>query len=134
MNSNSHEDDTLKEILMEDEKEVSNSGKKKGCLARFLLLLIFLLVIFLGFIFVQQYLLDLEAEAIVRAARTVTVMEKSLIEITTETTDIQDQETSVFIQTSTPQPTEDSALKRTATIAAQLTDVAAFQITAAAEP
>jgi len=134
MHTNSHDDDTLKEILMEDEKEVLNSQKKKGCLARFLVLMIFFLVVFLGFIFVQQYLLDLEAEAIVRAARTATAMEKSLIVIPTGTIEVKQEETSAITQTPTPQPTQDPALKRTETIAVQLTDVADFQLTTTVEP
>lgn len=134
MNTNSHDDDTLREILMEDEKEVSKSIRKKSCLVRILFLLIFLLVTILGFIFIQQYLLDLEAEAIVRAARTATAVEKSMTEMTEETSDIQQQETGEPIETPSPLPTQDPVLNRTATIAVQLTDVAAFQVTATAEP
>jgi hypothetical protein len=134
MNTNSHDDDTLKEILMEDEKEVAKSGHGKGCLPRILFLLILLLLTFLGFIFIQQYLLDLEAEAIVRAARTATAAEKSLIEMTAETPDFQQQLTIETTQTPLPSPTQDPALDRTATVAVQLTDVAIFQLTVTVEP
>jgi len=129
-------DETLEEILLEDEKELLKSKKKKkGCLARIIVILIIILVAFLGFIFIQQYLLDLEAQAIVSAARTATAENSQKKEMETESITIEDM-ADVTVETATPSPTatEDPAYKRTATIAVQLTNVACFQLTATVEP
>jgi len=129
-------DDTMEEILMQDEKEIKNNGKKKrGCLFRTLVFLIIGLVGILGFIFAQQYFLDLEAEAIVRAARTSTALAGSSEEAKTiEKDHTATSEVPQCTPTPAPTSTEDPAFKRTATVAVQLTDVAAFQLTAPAEP
>jgi len=127
-------DDTMKEILIEDQKENGTGRKKKSCLTRVLIFSIFLLIIFLGFIFIQQYLLNLEAEAIVRAARTATAMDKAAEEMMDETTETQEQNDPLPTETPTPTPTEDPLIVRTATVSAQLTDVAAFQQTITPEP
>jgi len=127
-------DDTMKEILMDDQKAVKKAGKRKGCLVRFLILMIFLFTVLLGFILIQQYLLDLEAEAIVRAARTATAMEKAVIDAQLEEAIPATQEAVEFTRTPSPAPTEDSLMMRTATVAAQLTDVAAFQSAITPEP
>ncbi len=67
-------DETIKEILEEDHIEIKNGRKKKSCLMRAIIFIIMLTVIFLGFIYIQQYLLDIEAEAIVRAVQTATAL------------------------------------------------------------
>lgn len=127
-------DNTIQEILREDEQETKN-GKKKGCLARMLLFLIFILVVFLGFIFVQQYMLDMEAEAIVAAARTSTALasepEKDLAVSTAEIA-LQPDPTATPAPSETP--TRDPSAARTATVAFQLTQVAEFQMTASPQP
>ena len=131
-----NKDETLEEILLDDEKEVKKSEKKKkGCLARIMIVLIILLVAFLGFIFIQQYLLDLEAQAIVSAARTATAEVSLKKEIESESISVENTE-EALVETASPSPTstEDPAYKRTATISVQLTDVAAFQLTATVEP
>ena len=110
-------DETIKEILEEDHIEIKNGGKKKSCLMRAIIFIIMLTVIFLGFIYVQQYLLDIEAEAIVRAAQTTTAL-------------VNDPSTRKDLISDTPDP----AIVRTATIAAQLTSVAEFQKTVTSAP
>ena len=52
-------DETIKEILEEDQTEITNGGKKKSCLMRALIFIILLAVLFFGFVYIQQYLLDL---------------------------------------------------------------------------
>lgn len=127
MNTNN---DTIKEILNEDDQEIKNGGKKKrGCFARMLIFFIILLIAFLGFIFVQQYLLDIEAEAIVSAAHTSTALANS--------SDNEEEAPAIPVKaTGEPKPTatEDPAFERTATIAVQLTNVAEFQLTITTTP
>ncbi len=133
---NNPNDATIKEILEEDQTEIKNGGKKKSCLVRALVFTILLAIIFFGFIYVQQYLLDLEAEAIVRAARTATAL---VNEPSTKNDPVSDEAqpdtvSSVEQPTHTETPTPDSAIVRTATVAAQLTSVAEFQKTITSTP
>ena len=129
---NNPNDETIKEILEEDQIEIKNGGKKKSCLVRALIFIIMLTVIFFGFIYVQQYLLDIEAEAIVSAAQTAT----ALVNIPSTKKDLvydeaqPDAASPVEQSTPTPEP----ATVRTATIAAQLTSVAEFQKTITSVP
>ncbi len=124
--------ETIKEILIEDQVEIKNGRKKKNCLVRAIIFIIMLTVIFLGFIYIQQYLLDIEAEVIVRAAQTATALvydpstKNDLI-----SDDVQPDAASPGEQ---PTPTPDLAAVRTATIAAQLTSVAEFQKTVTSVP
>jgi hypothetical protein len=130
-------DDTMKEILMDDEELVLNGGKKKrGCFFRSLVVLIVLLAGLLGFIFFQQYLLDLEAEAIVSAARTATALVMPVESKGVEPPGVELPADPIATKTPLPAPTatEDPAFKRTATVEMQLTDVAAFQLTATSQP
>jgi len=133
-------DDTLNEILAEDRSAYKKKRKGKGCFIRFLLIITLLIVFFFGFIYVQQYLLDLEAEAIVRAYQTATALSGSALENPVEQT-IEPTSTSAseVVATETPEmptstATPDTDLARTATIAAQLTSVADFQSTVTSTP
>jgi hypothetical protein len=130
-------DDTLKEILIEDEQEVLKGKKpRRGCLFRLLVWLILIMMALLAFIFVQQYLLDLEAEAIVKAARTATAIERTSLEEELEVPVASPFGDPITTETPvpTPIPTEDPSQKRTATVAAQLTEVADFQLTVTVQP
>jgi len=125
-------DETIKEILEEDHIEIKNGRKKKSCLMRAIIFIIMLTVIFLGFIYVQQYLLDIEAEAIVRAAQTATAL---VNDPSTRKDLISDEgQPDAAIPVQQPTPTPDPAIVRTATIAAQLTSVAEFQKTVTNTP
>ena len=129
---NNPSDETIKEILEEDQTEIKNGGKKKSCLVRVLIFIILLVVIFFGFIYVQQYLLNLEAEAIVRAARTATALvNKPSIKNDPSSNEAQPAAESPVEQST---PTPDPAIVRTATIAVQLTRVAEFQKTVTSAP
>ena len=129
---NNQNNETIKEILDEDHTEINNYGKKKSCLVRALILIILLTVIFFGFIYVQQYLLDLEAEAIVRAAQTVTALAN---EPSTKNGPVSDKAQPDTLNSSEqPTPTLDLEIERTATVSAQLTSIAEFQKTVTSEP
>lgn len=128
--------ETIKEILEEEQMDTRIRGKKKNCFVRALFFVIILLVLFFGFIYVQQYLLDLEAEAIVSAARTATAL---VDEPSTKNDVISDEmilETPESVERSTPTEmfTPDPSIMRTATIAYQLTSVADFQKTVTSAP
>jgi len=128
-------DETLKEILEEDKKQIKRNGRKKNWFARLLLFLVILFVIGLGFIYVQQYLLDIEAQAIVSAMRTSTAAANMPDEDQSAGPAASPEEKAAeeeILPTMTP--TTDPAFKRTATIAVQLTDVAEFQQTVTREP
>ena len=129
---NNPNDETIKEILEEDQIEIKNGGKKKSCLLRAIIFIIMLAVMFFGFIYVQQYLLDMEAEAIVSAARTAT----ALVNEPSTKNDLISDETQLDAASPVeqPTPTPDPAIVRTATIAAQLTSVAEFQKTVTSAP
>ena len=129
---NNPNDETIKEILEEDQIEIKNGGKKKSCLLRAIIFIIMLAVMFFGFIYVQQYLLDMEAEAIVSAARTATAV---VNEPSTKNDLISDEtQPDAASPVEQPTPTPDPAIVRTATIAAQLTSVAEFQKTVTSAP
>ena len=125
------QDETIQEIL-----ETENGGKKKNFFVRILIVVILLAVLFFGFVFVQQYLLDLEAEAIVSAAQTATAIAKE--SQNKDMKDVGESGDPAVVLEETPIPTEtptlDPALMHTATIAAQLTSVAEFQKTVTREP
>jgi len=127
---NNPNDETIKEILEED--QIENGGKKKSCFVRALIFIIMLTVIFFGFIYVQQYLLDIEAEAIVSAAQTAT----ALVNNSSTKNDLVSDEAQpdAASPVEQPTPTPDPITVRTATIAAQLTSVAEFQKTVTSVP
>ncbi|BBB47476.1 hypothetical protein [Pelolinea submarina] len=121
-------DETLQEILEEDNTNVRKT-RRKSPIARILLIITILVVFFFGFLYVTQYLADMEAEARVRAILTVSANpaytnENNSVDIATATVEVVPTET-VEIVTATVDPD----LERTATIAAQLTSVAEFQAT-----
>jgi hypothetical protein len=121
-------DETLQEILEEDSTNVRKT-RRKSPIARILLIITILVVFFFGFLYVTQYLADMEAEARVRAILTVSANpantnENNGVDIATATVEVVPTET-VEIVTATVDPD----LERTATIAAQLTSVAEFQAT-----
>lgn len=134
--NNSPYGETQSHILEEEQMDTRKSRRKRGCGFRAFFFIVFLLVLFFGFIYIQQYLLDLEAEAIVSAARTSTsnaldasnkldeVPKEQIIETPTK-----DQQ-----QTLDGKPASDLAPERTATISSQLTSVAEFQKTVTASP
>jgi cytoskeletal protein RodZ len=133
---NDPSDETIKEILKEDQEGIVKDTKKKSCLVRGLIFIILLAILFFGFIFIQQYLLDLEAEAIVQTAKTATAMVKDPLE--KDFSAEEEFQPSSDSPTDMPTPTEtstpDPVIERTATIAAQLTSVAEFQLTVTDEP
>ena len=127
---------TIKEILEENQTEIKNGGKKKSCLVRAFIFIIMLAAIFFGFIYVQQYLLDLEAEAIVRAAQTATALvnEPSIKNNASSDEGQPDDASPVEQPIPTETPTPDPAIVHTATVAVQLTSVAEFQKTVTSAP
>ncbi len=133
---NNPNDETIKEILKEDQEGIVQNKKKKGCLFRGLVFIVLLAIIFFGFIFIQQYLLNLEAEAIVQAAKTATASVQDPLEkdISAEEEILPNDESLTDIPVPTETQTPDPAIERTATIAAQLTSVAEFQLTVTDEP
>jgi len=125
-------DETIEKILEEDHAEIKNGGRKKSCLVRALIVIILLIVIFFSFIYVQQYLLDLEAEVIVRAAQTGTALAN---EPSTKISPVSDEaQPDTLNSNEQPTPTPDLKTERTATVSAQLTSVAEFQKTVTSEP
>ena len=121
-------DETLQEILEEDSTNVRKT-RRKSPIARILLILTILVVFFFGFLYVTQYLADMEAEARVRAiltasANPASTNENNSDDIATATIEVVPTETAEIVTA-----TVDPDLERTATIAAQLTSVAEFQST-----
>ena len=121
-------DETLQEILEEDSTNVRKT-RRKSPIARILLILTILVLFFFGFLYVTQYLADMEAEARVRAiltasANPASTNENNSDDIATATIEVVPTETAEIITA-----TVDPDLERTATIAAQLTSVAEFQAT-----
>ena len=121
-------DETLQEILEEDSTNVRKT-RRKSPIARILLILTILVLFFFGFLYVTQYLADMEAEARVRAiltasANPASTNENNSDDIATATIEVVPTETAEIVTA-----TVDPDLERTATIAAQLTSVAEFQAT-----
>lgn len=125
---NNRNDETLQEILEEDNTMVRKSKRKNG-IARILLIITILVVFFFGFLYVTQYLADIEAEARVRAILTASAGPSGA---DGDNNDITIATTMEAVPTETAEivtATVDPDLERTATIAAQLTSVAEFQST-----
>jgi len=125
---NRNNDETLQEILEEDNTVVRKSKPKSG-IARILLILTILVIFFFGFLYVTQYLADMEAEARVRGILTASAYPAGMDEGSSEATlaatlEVAPTETAEIVTA-----TVDPDLERTATIAAQLTSVAEFQST-----
>jgi hypothetical protein len=127
---NNLDDETIIEILKEDQENNGIKKKKNSCLLRGLIFFILLTLLFLAFIFIQQYLLDIEAEAIVRTAKTATAMSENLQEKEIRT----EEASSSNSKDAFKLPTLDPVIERTATISIQLTSVAEFQLTVTQEP
>jgi ATP-dependent Zn protease len=125
---NKKSDETLQEILEEDNTTVRKSKRKNG-IARLLLILTILVVFFFGFLYVTQYLADMEAEARVRAILTASANPAGYDNTIVEATDIATLEAAPTETAEIVTATVDPDLERTATIAAQLTSVAEFQST-----
>lgn len=125
---NKKNDETLQEILEEDNSVVRKS-KRKGGIARILLILTILVVFFFGFLYVTQYLADIEAEARVRAILTATANSAVGGEVLSQETPAATLEVAPTETLEIVTATIDPDLERTATIAAQLTSVAEFQYT-----
>jgi hypothetical protein len=134
--NNNQNDETLKEILKEDQGNNGIKTRKKSCLVRSFILLILLTILFFSFIFIQQSLLDIEAEAIVGTLKTATAMAENPAtdNKTDEGESPPSKEYDSDHQVHTETPTLDPIFERTATIAVQLTSVAEFQLTVTKEP
>ncbi len=125
---NKRNDETLQEILEEDNTIVRKSKRKNG-IARILLIITILVVFFFGFLYVTQYLADMEAEARVRAILTASAYPAGMEESSSEATLAATLEAAPTETAEIVTATIDPNLERTATIAAQLTSVAEFQST-----
>jgi predicted negative regulator of RcsB-dependent stress response len=122
-------EDTLNEILEEDVKVNGKQKRGRGCLLRLLILLVLAIVLFMGFIITQQYLLDLEAEAIVSAARTATALQREGI----GTPEPQTETMENTIPISEDAELMQSLATHTVIVSAQQTSVAEFQLTTTPE-
>ena len=126
--NNQEAENTLKEILEEDKVEVKKKKHGRGCFLRLLLIITLVFICVYGFILFRQKLLDLEAQAIIGARQTATAAVAAPAD-TAEAPDVQPEAT-VLPDAATPDP----LLERTATVAAQLTSVAEFQLSVTPEP
>ena len=120
---NKESDDTIKEILDEDLTQIRKHKRGKGCFLRLLIIAVLLFVGFYGFILFRQKMLDLEAEALIRARQTLTTQAGSQDSAAVE------DSADLVEETSASEPTADPLLEHTATVEAQLTSVAEFQQT-----
>ena len=86
---NNESDNTIKEILEEDRSQTRKRKRGKGCFLRLLIIAVILFIGFYGFILFRQKMLDLEADAYLRAYQTLTVQadnsEPALMEATQAT-------------------------------------------------
>ncbi len=117
-------DNTIKEILEDDRTDMRRRKRGKGCLLRLLIIAVLLFIGFYGFIVFRQKMLDMEAEAVVRARQTLSSqadMQKSVESESAPATEV---------ETQSAEPTANPLIERTATVQAQLTSVAEFQLTA----
>lgn len=64
-------DNTIKEILEDDRTEVRKRKRGKGCFLRLLIIIVVVFIGLYGFILFRQRMLDLEAEAVIRARQTI---------------------------------------------------------------
>jgi hypothetical protein len=114
-------------------KKSTSSRRRKG---RVLWWLFLLILLFIAFLYVQQWLLDMEAEAMIYAQQTVNAADPPV--------EPESEQVEKVLPTSTPLPTLtatlapptatfDPLLQHTQTVAAQLTNVASFQETQPAQ-
>jgi len=124
-----------KEIKKEATDESSRPPRKKGnVIKKLFLLIILILALALGFLYFQQLYLDLEAIAIVSAAQTADSAASSQnLEGSQPALEIQATSTQMGA-TLTSAETLDPDKAHTATVAAQLTQVAEFQLTVTPTP
>ena len=123
------------ELLQEKKRKTTPSKGTKTAKKKhpFRWFFVFLLIA-LGALYAQQWFLDLEAEAIIYARQTASVVEPSL-EATQTAVEKVVIPSATFTATLLPATeTVDPVMVHTATIAAQLTDVAAFQQTQTPNP
>ncbi len=129
--------DPLEEILEEErkpakrQKQKKSAVRKKNGLAKFLLVITLLILVALGTVYTVQAYLDIEAEiqAFSIATAKAFTQPTEVIQVAPSMTPLP--------QTATPLPqtaTPDAMLERTATISAQLTAVAEFQLTVTPNP
>ena len=121
---NQESDNTIKEILEEDRTDMRKRKRGKGCLLRLLIIAVLLFVGFYGFILFRQKMLDMDAEALVRARQTLTSQANEQNASESESAPAAEAESQAV------EPTTDPLVERTATVQAQLTSVAEFQRTA----
>ena len=134
--NNQEAENTIKEILEEDKIEVKKKKRGRGCFLRLLVIITLLFIGVYGFILFRQKLLDLEAQAIISAAQTATA-NVAVPNAEAEVTDSQPTVSASPEAAATAQPdtaTPDPMLDRTATVAAQLTSVAEFQLSVTPVP
>jgi hypothetical protein len=124
---NKESDNTIKEILDEDRTQIRKHKRGRGCFLRLLIIAVLLFIGFYSFILFRQKMLDLEAEALIRARQTLTIQAGSQESAAMEDSGESEEETSAGV------PTVDPLLERTATVEAQLTSVAEFQQTTTPE-
>jgi hypothetical protein len=124
MMENQESNNTIKEILEEDRTDMRRRKRGKGCLLRLLIIAVLLFVGFYSFILFRQKMLDMDAEALVRARQTLTSQAGEQNAAESEASPAAETEPQVV------EPTADPLIERTATIQAQLTSVADFQLTA----
>ncbi|MBM3138158.1 MAG: hypothetical protein FJZ98_08225 [Chloroflexi bacterium] len=120
---NNTPDDTIKEILDEDRTHMRKNKRGKGCFLRLLIITVLLFIGFYGFILIRQKLLDMEAEALIRARQTLTTQAGQMETAPLNNSGESDEATTIV------EATADPLLERTATVQAQLTSVAEFQLT-----
>lgn len=129
--------DPLEEILEEErkpakrQKQKKTAVRKKNGLAKFLLVLTLLILVGLGTVYSVQAFLDIEAEIQAYSIATAKALRQPA-----EITEVVPSPTQL-LPTATPLPqtaTPDAMLERTATISAQLTAVAEFQLTVTPNP
>lgn len=122
-------DNTLSEILEEDIKSIKRNSMRRSCFFRLLIIATLLFMGLYGFILFRQRLLDIEAEAIIKARQTVTA-ESGEIQSEMEANPDNNQESLTLIESeSEPTKSENPLKMRTATISVMLTSVAEFQLT-----
>lgn len=120
---NTESNNTINEIMDEDRTQIRKHKRGKGCFLRLLIITVLLFIGFYGFVIFRQKMLDLDAEALIRARQTLTTQAGSL-----EATTLEDSD-EIAEGSSAAEPTADPLLERTATVEAQLTSVADFQQT-----
>jgi cell division septal protein FtsQ len=125
-----------KKIKKEAMDESSRPLRKKGnILKKLFLLIILILALTIGFLYVQQLYLDLEAIAIINAAQTADSAASSQNLEGSQPATLEIKATSTQMGTIlTPTETLDPDMAHTATVAAQLTQVAEFQLTVTPTP